>query len=232
MSKKVKHEESTTEEVFHNLEVTASKSEKFVEENKNIIMIAILAIVVLISGYMAYNDYYLAPKEKEATNELFNAKKYFVQKAYGTALEGDGQYMGFLDIADDYSMTKSGNIANYYAGISYLKLSQFDKAINYLEKFSSDDKIVGAVAKGAIGDAFVGLGQLDDALDYYKKAANYNDNDFSAPIYLFKAGNMAMELKKYSEALDLFEKIKSDYPKSSEGENIDKFVARAKASLK
>ena len=77
MSKKVKHQESTTEEVFKNLEVTASNSEKFVEENKNIIIGAVLAIVLVIGGYMAYNDYYLAPLQKEATNELFNAKQYF-----------------------------------------------------------------------------------------------------------------------------------------------------------
>ncbi len=232
MSKKVKHQESTTEEVFKNLEVTASKSEKFVEENKNIIIGAILAIVLVIGGYMAYNDYYLAPLQKEATNELFNAKQYFEKGSYDTALKGDGQYLGLLDIADDYSMTKSGNVANYYAGLSYLKLGKFDDAINYLEKFSSDDKMVGSVANGAIGDAFVGLNQLDDALDYYVKASNANENEFTTPLYLLKAGNTAMELKDYSKAQDLFERIKNDFSKSAEAESIDKFIERAIASQK
>ena len=230
MSKKIKHQESTTEEVFKNLEVTASNSEKFVEENKNIIIGAVLAIVLVIGGYMAYNDYYLAPLQKEATNELFNAKQYFEKGTYETALKGDGQYLGLLDIANDYSMTKSGNLANYYAGLSYLKLGKYDEAINYLEKFSSDDKMVGAIAKGAIGDAFVGLTQLDDALDYYQKAANSSNNDFTSPLYLFKAGNTAMELKDYSKAQDLFERIKNDFSKSAEAESIDKFIERAKAS--
>ena len=232
MSKKVKHQESTTEEVFKNLEVTASKSEKFVEENKNIIIGAVFAIVLVIAGYMAYNDYYLAPLQKEATNELFNAKQYFEKGSYDTALKGDGQYLGLLDIADDYSMTKSGNVANYYAGLSYLKLGKFDDAINYLEKFSSDDKMVGSVANGAIGDAFVGLNQLDDALDYYVKASNANENEFTTPLYLLKAGNTAMELKNYSKAQDLFERIKNDFSKSAEAESIDKFIERAIASQK
>ena len=135
MSKKVKHKESTTEEVFRDLDVVANNSEKFVVDNKNVIMGAILAIVVVIVGYMAYNDYYLAPLQKEATNELFNAKQYFEKGSYDTALKGDGQYLGLLDIANDYSMTKSGNVANYYAGLSYLKLGKYDEAINYLEKF-------------------------------------------------------------------------------------------------
>ena len=232
MSKKVKHQESTTEEVFKDLDIVASKSEKFVEDNKNIIIGAIAAIIVVIAGYMAYNDYYLAPLQKEATNELFNAKQYFEKGSYDTALKGDGQYLGLLDIADDYSMTKSGNIANYYAGLSYLKLGKYDEAINYLEKFSSDDKMVGSVAKGAIGDAFVGLSQLDDALDYYIKAANSNENDFTTPLYLLKAGNVAMDLKDYSKAQDLFERIKTDFSKSAEADSIDKFIERAIASQK
>jgi len=232
MSKKVKHKESTTEEVFKDLEIAASKSEKFVENNKNVIIGAVLAVVVIISGYMAFNHYYLAPKEKEATNELFNAKQYFERGSYDTALKGDGQYLGLLDIADDYSMTKSGNIANYYAGLSYLKLGKYDEAIKYLEKFSSDDKMVGPIAKGAIGDAFVGLNQLEDALDYYVKAANANENDFTTPLYLMKAGTVAMELKKFDKAQDYFERIKNDYPKSAEAASIDKYIERAIASQK
>ena len=232
MSKKLKHQESTTEEVFKNLEVTASNSEKFVEENKNIIIGAVLAIVLVIGGYMAYNDYYLAPLQKEATNELFNAKQYFEKGSYDTALKGDGQYLGLLDIADDYSMTKSGNVANYYAGLSYLKLGKYDEAIKYLEKFSSSDKMVSSVAKGAIGDAFVGLSQLDDALDFYVKAANANENDFTTPLYLMKAGNTAMELKEFGNAQDYFERIKTDFSKSAEAQSIDKFIERAIASQK
>jgi len=230
MSKKVKHKESTTEEVFKNLEVTASKSEQFVEENKNIIVGVVLAIVLVIGGYMAYNDYYLAPLQKEATNELFNAKQYFEKGSYDTALKGDGQYLGLLDIADDYSLTKAGNLANYYAGLSYLKLGKYDEAINYLEKFSSDDKMVAPVAKGAIGDAFVGLNQLDDALDYYMKAANLSQNDFTTPLFLAKAGRIAFELKKFDKAQDIYEGIKNDFPKSAEAQTADKFIARAKAA--
>jgi tetratricopeptide (TPR) repeat protein len=232
MSKKIKHQESTTEEVFKNLEVTASNSEKFVEEHKNIIIGAVLAVIVIIGGYMAYNDYYLAPLQEEATNELFNAKQYFEKGVYETALNGDGQYLGLLDIADDYSMTKSGNLANYYAGLSYLKMGKFDKAISYLGKFSSEDKMVSAIAKGAIGDAFVGLNQLNDALDYYEKAANANSNDFTTPLYIMKAANTAMELKDYSKAQDLYERIKDDFSKSAEANSIDKFIERAKASQK
>ncbi|MEN8139579.1 MAG: tetratricopeptide repeat protein [Bacteroidota bacterium] len=232
MSKKIKHQESTTEEVFKNLEETASRSEKFIEENKNIIMGAVAAVIIVIGGYMSFQTYYMEPMNEEATNELFNAKKYFEQDSLKLALNGDGQYMGFLDIADDYSMTKSGNVANYYAGVSYLKLGEYENAIEYLDKFSSDDKMVGPVAKGAIGDAFVGLNQLEEALDYYQDAANANDNEFTSPLFLFKAGKTAMAINKYGEAQDLFEKIKNEYPKSAEAESIDKFIERAKAADK
>ncbi|MCK5825367.1 MAG: tetratricopeptide repeat protein [Ichthyobacteriaceae bacterium] len=230
MAQKTNHQESTTEELFKGLEEGASKSEKFVENNKNIIIGAVAAIILVIGGVMSYNNYYIAPKEKEATNELFKAKKYFEQESYKVALEGDGQYLGFLDISDDYGMTKSGNMANYYAGLSYLKLGQFDNAVKFLDNFSSDDKMVGPVAKGAIGDAFIGLNQLEDALSYYKQAATLNNNDFTSPLYLFKAGQVALKIKDFATATDMFETIKKDYPNSQQAQSIDKFIARAQAS--
>jgi tetratricopeptide (TPR) repeat protein len=232
MSKKVKNQESTTEEVFKNLEVSASRSEKFVEENKNVIMGFVAAIILVIGGYMAFQNYYIQPMEKEATNELFHAKKYFEQDSLNLALNGDGQYRGLVDISQEYSMTKIGNLANYYAGVAYYRLGDYENAISYLDKFSGDDKMVAPIAKGVIGDSFVALNQLEDALDYYSKAADMGDNDFISPLYLQKAGNVAMEIGKFAKAEGFFNKIKENYPKSAEGQSIDKFIARAQSAQK
>jgi len=177
-----------------------------------------------------------APKEKEAANELAFPKAYFdnainntvaADSLFTLALKGaDGKY-GFVDIADEYSGTKAGNLANYYAGISYLRLKQYKEAIDYLEDFSSKDELLGPVAKGAIGDAFADINQPQDAFDYYVKAAELKDNNFSTPLFLFKAGNTAMELENYSKAQELFEKIKNDYPNAVEAQNIDIYINKA-----
>lgn len=227
---------STTAEVFNTLDQTASKSEQFIQKNQNIIFIVIGLIVASILGYLAYQKYVKAPKEKEAANELAFPKAYFdnainntvaADSLFTLALKGaDGKY-GFVDIADEYSGTKAGNLANYYAGISYLRLKQYKEAIDYLEDFSSKDELLGPIAKGAIGDAFADINQPKDAFDYYMKAANLKDNNFSTPLFLFKAGNTAMELENYSKAQELFEKIKNDYPNAVETQNIDIYINKA-----
>ncbi len=229
-------DKSTTAGVFNTLDQTASKSEQFVQKNQNIIFIVLGILVASILGYLAYQKYVKAPKEKEAANELAFPKAHFENAINNTvaadslftlALKGaDGKY-GFVDIADEYSGTKAGNLANYYAGISYLKLKQYKEAIGYLENFSSKDELLGPVAKGAIGDAFADINQPNDAFDYYIKAAKLKDNNFSTPLFLFKAGNTAMELENYSKAQELFEKIKNDYPNATEAQNIDIYINKA-----
>lgn len=229
-------DKSTTAEVFKTLDQTASKSEQFIQKNQNIIFIVLGILVASILGYLAYQKYVKAPKEKEAANELAFPKAYFenainnnvaADSLFTLALKGaDGKY-GFVDIADEYSGTKAGNLANYYAGISYLRLKQYKEAIDYLEDFSSKDELLGPVAKGGIGDAFADINQPQDAFDYYIKAAELRDNNFSTPLFLFKAGNTAMELENYSKAQELFERIKNDYPNATEAQNIDIYINKA-----
>jgi len=229
-------EQSTTAEVFNTLDETASRSEQWILKNRNAIFAVLATVVVVILGYLAYQKYVQAPKEKEAANELAFPKAYFedamtnsvaADSLFTLSLKGaDGKY-GFIDVASEYSGTNAGNLANYYAGISYLKLKNYQEAIEYLEKFSSNDELLGPVAKGAIGDAFADINQLDDALDYYLKAANLKNNNFSTPLFLFKAGNTAMSLEKYSKALEVFNRIKMDYPTSEEAKNIDIYINKA-----
>jgi tetratricopeptide (TPR) repeat protein len=107
-------------------------------------------------------------------------------------------------------------------------MKQYDKAIEFLSKFNSDDEMLGPVSIGAIGDAFADINQPEDALDYYEKAANKKENEFTAPLYLFKAGQTAMELKSFGKAESLFTKIKESYPTSDQGRDIEKYIAAAK----
>jgi len=229
--------EFETAGVLNTLDETASKSEQWIEQNSKPLFFTLIAIVVIVLGYMGYNKYVVEPQEREASNEIAFPRKYFDQAAtagsgidslLNLGLEGaEGNY-GFLNIADKYSGTDAGNLANYYAGISYLQMKQYDKAIEYLNKFKSDDEMLGPVSLGAIGDAFADINQLEDALNYYEKAASLKDNEFTSPLFLFKAGQAAMELKEYSKAASLFAKISEDYSSSDQGKDIDKFISAAK----
>lgn len=231
--------QSTTAEVFNTLDETANKSEQWIEKNSKPLFFGLIAIAVIILGYLGYTKFISEPNQQEASNELAFPRTFFdkAEKSAGVAADSlynigltggsTGKY-GFTDIADEFSGTKAGNIANYYAGISYLKMKKYEEAIEYLSNFNSDDELLGATALGAIGDAFADINQAKDALDYYQKAANKKQNDFTSPLFLFKAGQTAMSLKEYSTAEKLFTTIKQKYANTDQGRDIEKYINSAK----
>ena len=223
---------TTQEDNLQELESALTKTERFIEENQKIISIVVGAIVIVVAGYLAFNKFYIQPKEEEALSQMFMAENYFEKDSFNLAINGDGNYLGFLDIIEDYGITKSANRAKYYAGISYLHLGQYNEAIDFLKKFKTDDLLLGPVKEGAIGDAMLELGNKEDALSQYEKAYNLTDNELTTPVYKMKAGNLLETLNKPEEALALYEEIKKDYPTTSEGTNIDKYIARVKSSIK
>jgi tetratricopeptide (TPR) repeat protein len=217
------------EELIVDVEEVYSKTETFIEENKNALIGVVTAIAVVVGGFFAYKSFVLKPMQEEAQQEMFMAEKYFAKDSLNLAINGDGNYLGFLAIADEYSGTKAGNLANYYLGISFLRTGQFEAAISALKDFDKEDEIVGTIAIGAIGDAYMELGDLKQAVDYYSKAANRNQNDFTTPIYLMKAGKTYELIGEYANAVESYKAIKKEYKNSAEGSEIDKYIARAES---
>lgn len=235
----VLEQHSTTAEVFNTLDDKASRTEEWAVKNQNYIMIGIGAIAVLVLGYLGYNKFVAEPKESEAMNEMFQAQQYFEQAVnatekdslYRLALSGGEGKFGMVDIANEYSGTPAANLANYYAGMAYLNLKDYQNAVKYLSDFSSDDAMLGPIAKGGIGDAFMQLNQPEEALDYYEQAAKMNTNNYTTPMYLFKAANVAMKLGQTEKALEHYKTIKEEFANSEQAANIDVFIGKAEASL-
>ncbi len=228
MAKK-KDSEIKGDQRLENIEESLTRTEQFIVNNQRTISIIVGVIVVLILGYFGFQRYYQQPKTKEAQEQMFMAQRFFESDSLDKALYGDGNSLGFIDIADEYAFTKPGNLANYYAGISFLKKGEFNQAIEYLEDFDSDDHIIGSMAKGAVGDAYLELGENKKAVNFYVEAANLNDNDFTSPLFLFKAGQVYEILGDYGAAVDIYTRIKEDYATSNEGRTIEKNIARAEA---
>jgi tetratricopeptide (TPR) repeat protein len=220
-----------TEDRIEAVESALSRSEQFIENNQKIITYVIGALIVIVLLFFGYRKYIANPKEKAANEAMFQAELYFEQDSLNIALMGDGESFGFLDIIDDYGSTKAGNLAKYYSGIIYLKKGEYDNAISYLKKFSSDDILVSAMALGAIGDAYMQLGEIEKAVSYYNDAAAKNANELTSPAFLMKAGWAYELLNNNEKALKTYEKIKVDFPTAREAREIDKYVSRVKAKL-
>ena len=233
-------QESTTAEVFETLDSTASKTEEWVVKYQNVILTFIGIVAFGVLGYLGYQNYVIEPKTKEAISELNQAQFYFElavnsqdsDSLYKRALNGgEGKY-GFLDIIKNYEGTTAAKLATYSAGMAYLNIKDYQNAIAYLDQFNSEDVLLGALAKGAIGDAFAQMGQLEEAFDYYVTASNINNNMYSTPKFLYKAAMIGSKLGKDSQALTYLERIDKEFKESQEANMVAVQIAKLKSILK
>lgn len=220
-----------SDERLENVEGALNRTEQWFENNSKALIIALIAIIVITLGIIGYLKYIKAPRELKAQDEMFMAQRYFQMDSLNLALNGDGNFYGFLDIIDNYGSTKAGNIAHYYAGICYLNLGDFESAIAQLKKFSGKDEIVTAMAIGAMGDAYMEIGDQQKAANQYNKAAKVRTNDFTTPIFMLKAAQTYEMMGDYKNALQGYELLKKEYPLSQESRDIDKYIGRVKEKL-
>ena len=228
--------ESRTEEVFSNLDTGATRLERLIAAYQRQILGLIFGIILVVLGYLGYQNLILNPKIEEANVEIFQAQEFFEKgltdeesrdSLFQSALNGANGKYGFLDIINNYGGTPAADLANYSSGMIYLHLGEFELAIDYLKDFNSDDPILAPLALGGIGDAYAELEQLSEALSYYKKALSFNDNQITYPRYLRKAGLVALSLGDKKTAKAYFTIIKDDFSEGIDAKHIDALLGQA-----
>lgn len=220
MSKKVK-EPAELETVGRAL----SSSEAFIEKYQKQILIGVGVIVLVVLAVMAVNNFYLKPRVVAAENAMYKAQELFAVDLFKVAVDGNGKdVMGFKEIASEYGMTASGNLANAYTGICYYKLGKYQDAVKYLTQYDAGDDYFKTSVIGLTGDCYAELGETGKAQDYYSKAIGQK-NELS-PVYLKKAGILFETKGQAADAEKMYLQIKNDYPKSMEAGDIDKYLAR------
>ena len=212
------------------INVTLSKSEEFINNNKNKIFTVLGLIVFLLLGFSIFS-YIKSNQNNNAQEEMFQAVYYFEKDSLVQALNGDGNNYGFLEIIDEYGLSDAANLSKFYAGASYLKLGNYENAINYLDEFSSSDLLIQARAYSLIGDAYVEIGDYDNAIYYFKKASNENPNEFFTPSYLLKLAIVYEEPGDLESALDTYEEIIEEFKNSPEYQTSLKNKSRIEGLL-
>ncbi len=214
-----------------NEDKTIKPAGSFVRENTKSLAFIAGAVVLLVVIYFAYLKIYLGPREVEAADQMYVAQDFWQKKEWDKAIKGDAGYPGFEKIISDYSNTKAANLAYYYLGVAYLNKGEYRKAIDNLTSYRGNENMVAAEALGSTGDAYVELKDYDNAATYFQKAADKASNSFLSPLYLKKLGLVYEEKKDNKAAADAYNKIKNDYPESTEAQTIDTYIARAEAQL-
>ena len=219
------------DERLENVEEALSKTEQWIEDNQKLLWTILIAVLVVAFGVFGVTKY-MNKRNATASAQIFKAQQYFENEQYENALNGDGNNLGFLDIISDFGSTKTGKLAQYYAGISYMKLGNYNDAIEHLKKYSSNDQILAPMALGAIGDCYMELGDNQNAVSFYGKAARKNPNDFTSPMFLVKEGMTYEIMGNYGKALEAYKLLKKDYPLSNEAFDINRNIAFLEEKMK
>lgn len=216
-----------------NVEDALVQSEAFLIKYKNAIIGGIVAVVVVVAGFIMYKHLYAEPREDKAQAAIFKGQEYFEQDAFELALNGDSiGFTGFLKVADEYSGTKAANLAKAYAGICYAQLGKYDEAVKMLDGFNGKDQMVAPAILAATGNCYAQLGQLDKAASTLLSAADKADNNTLSPIFLMQAGEILVKQAKYDDAIKAYTKIKDKYFQSYQAMDIDKYIEQAQLMKK
>ena len=216
-----------------NVEDALTQSEAFLIKYKNAIIGGVVAVIIIVAGFIMYKNLYAEPREEKAQAALFKGQEYFEQDAYEQALNGDSiGFVGFLKVADDFSGTKAANLAKAYAGICYAQLGKYEEAVKMLDSFNGKDQMVAPAILGAAGNCYAQLGQLDKAASTLLSAADKADNNTLSPIFLIQAGEILVKQGKYDDAVNAYTKIKDKYFQTYQAMDIDKYIEQAKLMKK
>ncbi len=229
MSKKQK--EASAEKNLESINEALSSSEQFIEKNQNAIMIGLGIVIVVVLAFLAYHNLYKKPKNEKAQTAIFKGERYFQNQQDSLALFGNGNdYIGFEEVINQFGGTKTADLAKAYAGISYSRLGDNEKALKYLNKFKGGDKLITPAITGAVGDVYMNMDMSDKAANQFLKAAKAADDNLLSPIYYKKAGLAYLHSQNFDKAIEIFETIKKTYLNSPEGQDASKYIEQAKLS--
>lgn len=196
------------------------------EKNKKVINGVIAAIAIIVGGWAVYTFLYMGPREEKASGRAFYATQYFMQDSASKALQGDGQHAGLLKIIKDYGGTKTANLAHYEAGLCYLKLGDYKKAIKQLDDFNGKGTMLATAAHGALGSAYMEDNNVKKAIDEYKAATEDKDDIAQTPMYLMRLGLAYEKNNQPEEAKKAYQRIRDEFPQSQQSQDIDRYLAR------
>lgn len=214
------------DDVLVDLVHTTEEAQDFIEKHQGTIFGALVAVVLLVGGWLAYKNFYVQPKQEAALEQMWVAENQFAQDSFALAINNPGGgNLGFAEIADDYGVATASNAASYYTAVGYLNLGKYDDAIAYLNKVSGDGQLLPILKNGLLGDAYSEKGDLDSALGYYKKATS-SDNEVMTPYYLRKLGMLNEKQGNKADAHAAYLRIRDNYPNTNYGREIEKYLSR------
>ncbi len=221
---------------------TAEVVKKFWDKYKKPFLIGLVAGVAIFGAYFGYQKLINEPKSITGNEAIFPVETFF-DKMAGSGFNKDSikialdggivdsiKVEGLLNIVSKHSGSPAANRANLMIGACYLNSNEFEKAIKYINDFSANGAYQFDIKKHImLGHANAELKKTDAALSEYTKAASINTKDepFTTDA-LMTAASYAESIGKTKEAIELYQKLKDNYPASQAvaGGDVDKYLAK------
>ena len=108
---------SQTEDPEVAIQSAIGRVEGFIMNNGRSLLTALIVVVVVVGGFFGYKYLISGPRAEKAAAMMFVAEQQFAVDSFALALNGDGNFAGFLEVIDRYGSTDEGNLARQYAGI-------------------------------------------------------------------------------------------------------------------
>jgi len=215
------------DEVLVDVMQVTEEAGDFIERNQTALFGGLVALVLLIGGWLAYKNFYVQPKQEAALENMWVAENKFAQDSFAVAINNPGGgNLGFSTIESDYGVAEASNAAAYYSAVGFMKLGDFKGAIAYLKDINEDGQLMPVLKNGLLGDAYSEEGDFDNALSYYKKAANGESNEVLTPYYLEKYGMLNEKQGNKAEANKAYARIKNEFPNTISGRTAEKYISR------
>ena len=196
--------------------------------NQNIrfkqITYAIGGLFLIVLLYFAYKQFIWSPANEKSQDGYWMAQNYIAKDSTDKAIAV------LVPFVKKYDGKSGGELGQYLLGTLYMKKGDFKKALSTLEGVSLDDQYISTICIGLQGDCQSELKKYKSAAELYVKAADRDENDFTTPMYLFKAGGCAEKTGDFASATELYTRIRDDYPAYANKKTIDKYIARSSSN--
>jgi tetratricopeptide (TPR) repeat protein len=194
-----------------------------INSNKNtkIAVYAVGGVLVLIIGYFGYRQFVWKPKNEKSKDAYWVGLNLAAKDSTDQAIDE------LKGVVKNYDGMVGGENAQFTLARQYMTKGEFKKALTELEGVKLNDTYLSAMSVGLQGDCHSEMKDYEKAGSLYLEAADINENEFTSPMYLFKAGLCAEKVKDFDKAVECYTRIRDDYPNYASQKSVDKYLARA-----
>ena len=208
--------------MFENLSTDNLKEEFKNNKSARLVTYAVGGVVVLALLAVVYRKFIYQPANEKSTEVGYEGLNWAEKDSADLAIDL------LQPVVKKYDGKDGGEVAQFVLARQLMEKGEFQKAIDELKDTDVDDTFIRIHAIGLQGDCLSEMKKYKDAVNKYRAAAELDNNDYTSPMYLFKAGILAeRKLNDPELATKLYQQIKDNYLQFANRKQIDRYIARA-----